>query len=321
MDKALLLGVLLLILGCSQSSREIYYFEGSVMGTTYHVKVSSSNSPNAQSIDSVLFYVDTLLTTYSNQSELMRVNWANPGTLSVSQDLAYVFKIARKIWHESEGSFDPTVGPLAWKHGFGPKITLDTIITGFEYLKLLETDSGYFLIKKKANVFLDFGGIAKGYGVDKLAWFLLKKGYTDFMIEVGGEVRIHGVKPDGSPWKIGIENPFKDSEFIYVVSDTNISIATSGTYRQKRKKGKTEISHIVSTHNQHSLTPDVVLASFMDTSCTYADGWATALVAMGCNLAKAIILNGMFQNAIVICRDSTDLLKIKGKVQNKHKSL
>ncbi len=321
MQRAWILGMLLIIVACSQASKEIYYFEGSVMGTTYHIKVSAYEPPDANSIDSVLFYVDTLLTTYSNQSELMRVNWSDPGTLLVSQDFAYVFKIARTIWKESKGAFDPTVGPLAWKHGFGPKISLDTIITGFEYFKLIETETGYFLIKEKANVFIDFGGIAKGYGVDKLAWFLLQKGYTDFMIEVGGEVRISGFKPDGNHWKIGIENPFKEGKFIYVVSDTNISIATSGTYRQKRKKGKTEITHIVSTHNQYSLTPDVVLASFMDTSCTYADGWATALVAMGCDSAKVTIIKQKFQNAIVICQDSTALFRINGNVQNMDKSL
>ncbi len=311
-QKIAILISLLLLASCSSNNEEIYYYEGTVMGTTYHVKVVASKPPDANSIDSVLFYVDTLLTTYSNNSELMRVNLSEPGTLTISNDFAYVFKIAHRIWRESDGAFDPTVGPLAWQHGFGPQIHFDTIITGFEFFNLLETDSGYLLIKKKSNIYLDFGGIAKGYGVDKLAWFLIAKGYTDFMIEVGGEVRINGTKPDGKHWKIGIENPFKQDEFLYIVSDTSISIATSGIYRQRKKEGDDEVSHIVSVGDEHSLMPDVVLASLMDSSCTYADGWATALVASGCNKAKKIITSNRLENAIIICRDSSVVIKIRG---------
>ncbi|NPA34906.1 MAG: FAD:protein FMN transferase [Chlorobi bacterium] len=305
------------MVSCSSSSKHgLFFYEGTVMGTTYHVKIATTNPPNAISIDSVLFYVDTLLTTYNKSSELMRVNLSEPGTLNVSKDFAYVFNVARRVWKESEGAFDPTVGPVAWQHGFGPQIHFDTIITGFEYFRLLETDSGHLLIKEMPNVYLDFGGIAKGYGVDKLAWFLMENGHTDFMIEVGGEVRINGTKPDGKHWKIGIENPFEQGEFLYIVSDTNISIATSGTYRQKKKEGDKEVTHIVSVGDDRDRMPDVVLASFMDTSCTYADGWATALVAMGCEAAKKIILSNEFKNVIVVCRDSTTVIKIKGVLQD-----
>ncbi len=311
---ALIAGVVLLgtLINSCSSEQKIYYYEGYVMGTTYHIKVVASTPPNPTAIDSVLFYVDTLLTAYDTSSELMRVNLSSAGTLKVSPDFAYVFNAAKNVWHESKGAFDPTVGPLAWQHGFGPKVKLDTIITGFENFYLIQTDSGFFVIKTHDNVYLDFGGIAKGYGVDKVAWYLLSKGYKNFMIEVGGEVRINGKKPDGTMWKIGIENPYKPESFLKIIADTALAIATSGTYRQKKQEGNRKITHIVAKDDTFELSPDVILAMVTDTSCTYADAWATALIAMGCKRAIDFVRNNTRKEIIVLC-DTTSNYYIENK--------
>ncbi len=303
------LPVALAVLGlaaCKQERQDaLWYFEGSVMGTTYHVQVQPRPGDTAQealarAIDSVLFYVDTHLTVYDTLSALMRVNRAAPGTLAVSADLAYVFAVSQRVYVQSNGFFDPTVGPVAWRWGFGPAWKTDSLHRGFSTFSLFSQDGNYYLIKTDPHVWLDFGGVAKGYGVDKLAWWLQAQGYNNFLIEVGGEVRFEGKHPSGRPWKVGVENPSPPPPYIAIVQDTSGAVATSGTYRQKKKTASRTLTHIVNPHQLSSAR--TLLVSVYDTSCTYADAWATALTAAPCDTAL-LLARQQGLSALLLCPD------------------
>jgi len=141
-----------------------------------------------------------------------------------------------------------------------------------------------FLIKTDPEVTLDFGSIAKGYGVDEVAGVLREKGYSDFIVEIGGEVYASGNRLDGKSWRVGINMPDINSDFhdVYkVIIISGRAVATSGNYRNFFEKQEKVYSHVIDPRTGRPVENGVVSASVIAGSCMYADGLATALMVMG----------------------------------------
>lgn len=270
---------------------------GETMGTTYNIKYLHENTVNyKKEIDSLLHALNLSLSTYLPQSEISRFN---KGTILKyeSQFFYPVLKRSYEVYRETNGAFNPTVGPLVNAWGFGPdstrmppKTTIDSL------LKLVDFDSVFFdtisICKLRKGIKLDFSAIAKGYGVDIVAAFLKDKGINNMMVEIGGEVYCFGRNRNGNMWKIGIDNPNKDvsgDNLQAVVHLDNMALATSGNYRNYYVKDGKKYSHTINPRTGYPVQHNLLSASIFAKDCMTADAYATACMVMGLDSAVSLL--------------------------------
>jgi thiamine biosynthesis lipoprotein len=303
-----------------------YLFCGKTMGTTYNIKVVSSvfkNPANLKGkIDKKLFEVNKSMSTYIKDSEISVFN----ADLSIekkhyiSPDFFYVMAVADNLYHLTNGAWDGTVKPLVDLWGFGiheqknkipdkNKISeiLDTI--GFDKIEI--SDKGY-LKKKIHSITLDLASIAKGYAVDRVSDLIRSNGISDFLVEIGGEVYASGLSGKGKPWIVGINTPLKDAppDSVYArVALQDKAMATSGDYRNFFEIDGVRYSHIIDPKTGNPVKNNVVSASVISSSCTFADGLATALMVLG--QKKGIDLAKSLKDAqcLIIVQDKDGALK------------
>ncbi|MCO4761668.1 MAG: FAD:protein FMN transferase [Myxococcales bacterium] len=270
---------------------------GQTMGTTFTVKLSGVlPEPHSQAllgaVRQELGAVDKAMSTYKPDSELSRFNQLlTDGSLVLSEQTTEVLQLALTIGKDSGGAFDVTVGPLVRAWGFGAKSTnkgpdeatiakLKALTGAAEQMQFDPKTRA--LRKKTAGVEVDFSAIAKGYGVDRVAERLIKEGVPGFMVEVGGEVRTFGKRADDKPWRIGIEQPNPAGGGIAtVVTLGNLSLATSGDYRNYREVNGKRVSHTIDPRTGHPIAHKLASVSVLAKSCARADAWATALNVLG----------------------------------------
>lgn len=289
-NRIILTLLLAIVVGCG-ARPEIIQLEGTKMGTSYRITVVADQlAPDDlhQRIDDLLSTVDNSMSTYKSDSELSRFNRLPVGQqMQISPEFARVLQISRDIWQRSGGAFDPTIGPLVDLWGFGPTLSDNTApsaqqvsvaleSTGFQHIVLAQQQ-----LSKRHPVQLDLSAVAKGYAVDLVADLLEMLALPDYLVEVGGEIRVSGLNPDGQPWRIAIEQPTLISSVDRIISVADRSVATSGDYRNYFEQQGTRYSHILDPRTgspiQHNLASVTVLAA----SCAEADAWATAFLVMG----------------------------------------
>jgi thiamine biosynthesis lipoprotein len=292
---ALLLAFLFLV-GCSlQSQEQIVGVSGNTMGTTYSVKWVDTNEARVKAlhakIDAELKAVNASMSTYIPDSELSLFN-KMPANASIkaSDGLFSVLSLAKTISDRSQGAFDVTVGPLVNLWGFGPdgrvvkapdEQTVDALRERIGYQKLL-LNADTQEITKKADLYVDLSAIAKGYGVDQVADVLEKEGITRYLVEIGGELRASGLKPNGETWRIAIESPaslMHSVQQIVHVSDTGI--ATSGDYRNYFEDQGVRYSHTIDPSTGKPITHKLASVTVLSDTCAEADALATAFTVMG----------------------------------------
>jgi FAD:protein FMN transferase len=264
------------------------------MGTTYHVKFIPDTEENLQpEIEKLLIAINNKMSTYIKNSEISNFNQRiKNGTWEIiSPEFFGVVEHALNLAAETNGAFDPTLGPLVNLWGFGPggvrkipsskQIAMAKIKTGFNKIELDKTSKK--IRKKNAGVYLDLSASAKGYGVDQIANLLEKKNISNYMVEIGGEIRTSGKKVKG-PWKIAIEAPQPETKKPYqkILKLGKMALATSGDYRNFFKAGDQHFSHTINGKTGRPVAHSLASVSVLDpASCMNADALATALMAMG----------------------------------------
>jgi FAD:protein FMN transferase len=171
------------------------------------------------------------------------------------------------------------------------------------------------LVKGDGRLTLDLASIAKGYGVDALARLLAEQGFRDYLVEVGGEVFAAGRRPDGKPWRVGINRPDRAagySEVYKVVALSDKAFATSGDYRNYFEAGGRTYSHILDPRTGYPIDNGVVSASVMADTCTQADGLATALMVMGPAAGLDLVERLPHVEALIIVRQADGSLEEHG---------
>ena len=267
-------------------STTAYY--GQALGTTWSVQLADSPKDNVQAtIENELNIVNALMSTYQPDSEVSRFNRHDTTSFTISKDTAIVIKAALDLYEKSNKGFDITIGPVvnAWGFGFPPALKKPTTesledlrdIVGSEKLSLSDTQ----LTKSTPNTRIDLSAIAKGYAVDKISDALKAKGYTNFLVEVGGEIYTHGSK-DEQPWLVGIEQPNEEQGAIQLVLPLeNAALATSGDYRNYRERDGVRYSHTIDPRTLKPISHNVASISVIAPTVMEADGWATALNVVG----------------------------------------
>lgn len=288
-----------LLVGCS-SGIEIHKLNGSTMGTSWSVAIANSDTLYDRvalqaEIEAVLSEINLQMSTYDPNSEISKFNSSDPNGewYPVSELFAVTTAKALDFAKISQGSFDPTIGPLVDLWGFGPGSAVNSLPSDAE-IEEIKAQVGYAEISvrtPKANVGsaiqkrrrrqLDLSAIAKGVGVDQVYQLLDDKGHDNFLVEIGGEVRVKGDK-DGLGWKVAIEKPLKGERVVeQLLSLSNIALATSGDYRNFRKIDGVEYSHTIDPQTGWPVAHKLASVTVADKECAIADGWATTLLVLG----------------------------------------
>lgn len=263
--------------------------EGFTQGTYYSIIYMAKDTLVTH--EEIEQYLDDFLKTASlweKNSIISKINRNEPVTLN--DHFKTIFNVARKISQLTNGAFDITVGNLVNAWGFGSKsldsqtkITIDSLrqFVGFAKVDILDN----VLIKENPKLEIDFNAIAKGYSVDLIAGLLTERGLNSFLVDIGGEIRASGSGPDGELWLVGIEKPTEsaDSErqVQTILQLTNISIATSGTYRKYYEKGGMRFSHTIDPETGYPVSHNLLSVTVIAEKCVEADALATAFMVMG----------------------------------------
>jgi thiamine biosynthesis lipoprotein len=300
----------LLALSCNRPDEATtYVMVGDTQGTTYRIKYWGDSLANYQSgIDSLLLEIDTSLSTYLPGSIISQVN-AQKSTV-VDAFFSAVFTRSVEINKITGGAFDPSVMPLVSAWGFGPAEVPQIDTTLIDSLRSLvglsrfgiyfslwknaqniKLDTSY-LIKTINEIQLDFNGIAQGYSVDVLAAYLEHKTVTNYLIEVGGEIKAKGANPSGERWLIGIDKPedhLRERPLQATVALMDNAIATSGSYRKFYELNGTKYSHTIDPFTGYPVTHSLLSATVMTQECMSADAYATAFMVMGLNSSRRFL--------------------------------
>ncbi|SFH66001.1 FAD:protein FMN transferase [Modicisalibacter xianhensis] len=296
----LLIACLLLLAGCD-SSPQAHRFQGPVFGTGYHVTLYADLDEESYAeidagIQAELERVDALMSTYRDDSELSRLNRYPVGVpFFLSPPTAEVIGESLRIARLSNDAFDVTVGPAVNLWGFGPEgrpervpdaAALADALSRVD-VHALQLD-GETLVKTKP-VYVDLSGIAKGYATDQVADYLASWGVEDYLVEIGGEIRTHGEKPDGTPWRIAVEKPISSERSVQQIIDLgNAGVATSGDYRNYFESDGIRYSHTIDPRTGKPITNRVASVTVITERCMTADALATAFTVMGAEAGLAL---------------------------------
>lgn len=285
-----------LLLGACQPKVTYRYLEGKVYGTYYHVSYLSAEDWQ-DSIRQEMDRVNVSLSMFNPESTIARIN--RNETDRVDKLFEEMFVKAMDVHRATEGAFDITVAPLVNAWGFGFKheqfpdsARIDTLreLVGMDKL----TWQSGRLLKQNPGMQLDASSIAKGLGVDLVAELLDRKNVSNYMVEIGGEVRVKGKSSKGRSWRIGIDRPEDDPavlnrELQMVLGLTDGALATSGNYRNFYVHEGKKYAHTIHPGTGYPVQTEILSASVYAPTCMEADAYATAFMVLGLKKAVEIV--------------------------------
>ena len=263
------------------------------MGTTFNVTVVSAEPPAVEEdVRRVLERIEGRMSHYRPESELSRFNRGRTTeSRPMSPETLGVVAEALAVSRASGGAFDVTVGPLVDAWGFGsagrapaaPDRALLSVLRSRVGFDLLELDpAAATLRKRQRDVVVDLSAIAKGYAVDALATLLAERGFGDYLVEIGGELRAGGGNEEGAPWRVAIERPLPGAPAAQrIVPLTDAALATSGDYRNFYDLDGARVSHTVDPRTGRPVTHGLLSVSVIAERCSLADARSTALNVLG----------------------------------------
>lgn len=278
------------LISCNKEINTPIKLQGFVFGTSYNIIYYDVGISFEEEIIQLFEDMNNSISTYIPTSDISRINSGDSGVI-VDAYFKEIFSKSERIFKETNGYFDPTVGNLVNAWGFGPKKPLNNLdsssvkdlmkFVGFDKVKI-ENNQVY---KKYSETYFDFNSIGKGYGLDIIARFLESKKIKNYLIEIGGEVRVKGTKPEGKIWTVQLENPNTDgtrSAYTYLQL-TNSSMASSGNYRKFRMAPTGEkYVHTINPKTGFALESNLLAATVIaELDCADVDAYATAFMAMG----------------------------------------
>ena len=296
------LTVMGLLTACKPEQQQL---NGNTMGTYYSIKyIASSSVPKPkkiqQGVDEKLEHINQLMSTYRSGAEISQFNSSlkTNQPFVISSEMMTVIQEATRIHEITEGGLDITVGLLVNLWGFGPvnktgfvppseaDIKSRLAVTGMDKLQVTQDA----VIKKVPELYLDLSAIAKGYGVDYVAHYLESLGINNYLVDIGGEVRAKGKNLQGKLWRIAIEKPTTDmtQEVERVIELDNMSVATSGNYRNYFDADGVRYSHTIDPKTGYPIRNNVLSVTVLTPECMTADGLATGFTVLGLEKSLAI---------------------------------
>jgi len=272
---------------------------GETMGTTWSVKLVAPPTAKADALKAMaqreLDGVVAEMSPWEPLSDLSRFNRAAAGTwTALPPAFAEVLRCALEIAERTDGAFDPTLGALVDLWGFGPRPFSGAPPQARDIAKAREPAGWRRVTLDGDSLFqpgglrLDLNGIAKGFAVDRVAAALDRAGARSYLVEVGGELRGTGAKPDGQPWWVELERPPTANDGLRtLVALHGLSAATSGDYRRFFEHDGRRYAHTLDPATAAPVDHATVSVTVLDKTCMRADAWATALTVMRPDAALA----------------------------------
>jgi len=293
-----------------------YTITGFAQGTTYSITYYATDSiVIKRQVDSILDKIDSSLSLYKPYSIINQFNNSRTGR-KIDNHFVNVIKKSILVYHETNGLFDVTVKPLVQAWGFG--VTKTDSLPGKKEIEAIKKCVGTnrllleknYLSKKDSCVQVDLNGIAQGYSVDVIADFIEKNGIKNYLVELGGEIRVKGRKqPSGEKMKIGIESPdedeFRDHPMQKIISLENGAITTSGNYRKYYESDGKKITHIIDPKTGYPVQNELISVTVYAKDGMIADAYDNALMLMGLKKALQFIEKRKELAAYFIYKDKT----------------
>ena len=272
----------------------VHEFGGRTMGTSWSVRlVAGARMPREHVLGTIQGALDEVvdqMSTWEAQSDLCRFNRAATATWQALPESFFgVLACARDVAEHSDGAFDPTAGALVDAWGFGPEapqgVPGDAALLralGQAGWHRLELDAARSSARQPGGLALDLSAIPKGFSVDRVAQRLLALGFESHLVEVGGELRGSGVKPDGQPWWVQLEHPdARPGGQPTLLALHGLSVATSGDYRRWFEHDGTRYSHTIDPRDGLPIRHGLACVTVIHAQCMLADAWSTALNVLG----------------------------------------
>jgi thiamine biosynthesis lipoprotein len=292
---ALLVALPIAACNSGQSLLEVATLTGDTMGTRYRVVVVDelahrSAGELSNEIEKCLAEVDRAMSTWRSDSEVSAFNrTSTTGWFPVSPATAKVVLAALEISRVTKGAFDITVAPVIelWQFGSNrsepgvpdPELVAAALaLVGWRHLEAREEPPA--LRKAIPRLTIDLSAIAKGYAVDAIAEALSNAGIENYLVEIGGEIRVAGQRANGRPWRVGVETPTSDPTIREVLEFTDRALATSGDYRNFFVLNGKRYSHVIDPRTGMPVDEAPASVSVVAATCMEADALATSLMVM-----------------------------------------
>ncbi len=283
------------LLSCTKKSDHIR-IEGFAQGTTYHITFDLTDKTAQpiieKEIHDELDRLDAAISNYRDDSTIEQFNArlsTEPQT--TSEEIVELVEIARTVYKASHGCYDITIKPLFDLWGFKKDsfnfLDDDTLQQTFKLIGMdkLATVNKNQLRKAHPNLQIDLSSIGQGYSVGNIANILDRHHIQSYIVEIGGELKTRGKKPDGTAWRIALEKPLpnerKLEKIVAFNSGEPMSLITSGTYRHYFDKGGKRYSHILDARSGKPVEHNTVSVTILHPNPTVADAWSTALLCLG----------------------------------------
>lgn len=323
----ILMTSLLLLCNCDRKKPYVR-IEGFAQGGTYHVICSPVRGFGAQAlrtqIDSRLLAIDFSLSGYNKGSLLSRLNAGED--LPLDSLLIGCFNRSKEIWAETDGAFDPSAAPLfdLWGFGFANKGTItdeavDSVraLTGMDRFRLeTRADGTTHLLREDPRMKLNFNAIAQGYSCDIVARFLDSIGCRNYLVEIGREIVCKGHNAAGGAWRVGLDKPTdgnmeegRDLQAIIEVSDCGI--VTSGNYRKFYMEDGKKFAHTIDPKTGRPVSHNLLSATVIAKDAATADAYATWLMVVGTDKARAILSDRPDLDALLVYEQDGQMLSFQ----------
>ena len=287
---------------CSCYQKSVIHLEGQAFGTMYSINCIGNNPSDASrhmrpQIDSLLADLSHSFSIFDTNSLIYR--WNKGEDVPLNEEFLNVLRLSKTVSAATDGAFDCTVQPLVQLWGFGKDGVRHTVgddtlaavreLVGFQLVDL----QGDSILRKDPRVQLNFNAVAKGYAVDRVADWLVENGYTDCLVEIGGEVAARGSK-NGKPWKVGIQIPTKTADgaresFETIPLPDRRAVATSGNYRNYFEEGGVRYTHILDPRTGQPERTNLLSVTVIAPDCATADAYATAFMVLGHEKSAQIV--------------------------------
>lgn len=271
---------------------------GESMGTSWQVDIYAPASDEEKlraAIDEELALVVRQMSHWEPTSDLSRFNTAAADTLVALPDPLFELLLrAQRIAIDSDGAYDPAIGALVRRWGFGPdRARLDPAfrIPDAAEIELLRNRAGRQRLQlepethhayQPGGLELDLSAIAKGFAVDLVSQRLKREGFPSHLVEIGGELRGAGVKPDAQPWWVSVEPPAADAQLQETcIALCDHAVATSGDYRRHFAVAGQRYAHTLDPRTARPVDNDIASVTVISEECWHADAISTALLVMG----------------------------------------
>ena len=310
--------LLFMLSACAEKTTKYHRNEGLIFGTTYHI-IYEYDKDIHDGIRAKLLEFNSSLSTYEKGSVISKVN--RNEAVELDDYFTKCFNKAKEISKKTDGAFDMTVAPLvnAWGFGFSKKDSVsqelvDSLLqyVGMDKINIIDGK----VVKKYPEIMLDASAIAKGYGVDVAAEFMEKKDIKNYLVEIGGEMRVKGVNANGVKWRVGIDKPIDDPKVLHrklqeIIQISEGALATSGNYRNFYVKDGKKYAHTIDPKTGYPVQHELLSASVYAPDCMTADAYATAFMVLGLDKAEQIVKDTPGLEAYFIYRsENTDTLQV-----------